>query len=104
MKNKFFRITLVMYVLTLSTTVAQAQAASVQELERKLQERDKVILELLDRVEALERRVGVQRPTSNTPDLPSTEKNLAQDSDQEPGTVVVEEGAAERALERSLTR
>jgi len=104
MKNKFFRITLVMYVLTLSTTVSQAQAASVQELERKLQERDKVILELLDRVEALERRVGVQRPTSNTPDLPSTEKNLTQDSAQEPGTVVVEEGAAERALERSLSR
>jgi hypothetical protein len=99
----FLGISLV-FVLTLLTAVTQAQAANVEELERKLQERDKVILELLERVEKLERRVGVQQSISSPKDLSSSEKNIDQSSDQAPGKVVVEEGAEERALERSLTK
>jgi hypothetical protein len=76
-----------------------------QELERKLQLRDNAIIELLERVETLEQRVGVQRATRNTDEsseqvvTPLTERELT----QAPGAVVVEEGDAERALERSLT-
>ena len=103
MRKIFFWISFVS-ALTLLTTATQTEAASVGELERKLQERDRVILELLERVEALERRVGVQQPTSSTTDLSPADKNIVKDSDQAPGKVVVEEGAEERALERSLTR
>ena len=104
MKKEFFRITFVTFVMTLMTATTHAQAASVQELERKLQERDKVILELLERVEALEQRVGVQRQPTNKTELPPADNNISQDSDQAPGKVVVEVGEEERALERSLTR
>jgi len=104
MKKLCLWLGLVAFLLTLFTAVAQAQGASVQELERKLEVRDKVILELLERVEALERRVGVPRPAADTTDEPATEKDFDQNSDQAPGMVVIEEGAAERALERALTR
>lgn len=87
------------FVLTLYTAGAQAQDTRVDELERNLQERDKVINELLQRIEALERRVGVPRPAGAAPAATPAEK-----VGRAPGTVVVEEGAAERALERSLTR
>jgi hypothetical protein len=86
------------FVLTLCTAGAQAQDARAQELERNLQERDKVINELLQRIEALERRVGVPRPAGAAAATPAEKVGRA------PGAVVVEEGAAERALERSLTR
>lgn len=104
------RLGLAAFMLTLCSAGAQAQDTRVQELERSLQERDKVITELLERVEALERRVGVQRSATDTvarprqDAVPSTERNLAENSGRAPGAVVVEEGAAERALERSLTR
>jgi len=106
----YIRFSLVAFLLTLFTAAAQAQDAHVQKLERKLQERDKVIIELLERVEALERRVGVQPATTDSTNAPeqdavlTTEKKLALGSNQAPGAIVVEEGAAERALERSLTR
>lgn len=48
----------------LFSTAAPAQDGRVEELEQKLKDRDMVILELLERVEALERRVGVRRVTS----------------------------------------
>lgn len=104
-------------LLSLFPLAAFAQDTRVQVLERKLQERDKVILELLDRVEALERRVGVEHPAAKSGSAASVdapERVVAPDServsgeepeDQDaPGRVVVEKGAAERALERSLTR
>ena len=89
-------------MLTLYAPAAWAQDARVQVLERQLQARDRVISELLDRVEALERRVGVARaePASAATQPPPAPS----DSAPAPGKVVVEEGAAERALERSLTR
>lgn len=110
MRSKCLRLSLAAFMLTLCSAGAQAQDTRVQELERNLQERDKVITELLERVEALERRVGVQRSAPGTaarpgPDIvPSTERDLAASSERAPGAVVVEEEAAERALERSLTR
>lgn len=97
-------------MLALFTAAAQAQDARVQALERKLQQRDRVISELLERVEALERRLGVHRPPATSREAPQRgaappiESEIAQRSGRAPGTVVVEEGAAERALERSLTR
>ena len=89
-----------------ATCVAYAADDRVQVLERAVQQRDQVIIELLERVEALERRVGVHRietddvkPTRQQKAAPVTDK----DSTRAPGRVVVEEGAAERALERALT-
>jgi hypothetical protein len=108
--TKGLRHSLTAVALALCTAGAQAQGTRVQELERHLQERDKVIAELLERVEALERRIGVRRPATDTAEAPKedtaprSETDLARKSNRAPGTVVVEEGAAERALERSLTR
>jgi len=110
MQSKGLRLSLTAFALTLCTIGAQAQDTRVQQLERNLQERNKVISELLDRVEALERRVGVHRSATDAAKapkqdvVPSTERDLAESPKRAPGTVVVEEGAAERALERSLTR
>jgi len=103
MKRKYLQFSMTVLVLALFSVTAQAQDTRVQELEGKLQERDKVILELLERVEALERRVGIQQPATDVANQPSTGKDLAQGSDQAPGVVVVEEADAERALERALT-
>lgn len=111
MQSTSLRFGLAAIALTLCNAGAQAEGTRVQELERNLQERDKVIAELLERVEALERRVGVRRPATDTAEAskqedvePSTQRNVADNSQRAPGAVVVEEGAAERALERSLTR
>lgn len=93
--------------LALFTGTAQSQDVRMQELENKLQLRDKAIIELLERVETLEQRVGVQRPVkevrnSSEQDVKTvTEITSGQTA---PGAVVVEEGVAERALERSLTQ
>ena len=90
-----------------------AEDARVQNLERKLQERDKVILELLERVEQLERRVGVESVSKSaggeagnaakSAASAGAEAGAAVSRDASPGRVVVREGEAERALERSLT-
>ena len=104
MKKNYPRLTLAAFMLSLLLiTIPQAHAASVRELGNQLQERDKVILELLERVEALEQQLGVKSVKQAT-DIPAAEKKPATDSAQAPGLVVVEEGAAERALERSLAR
>jgi hypothetical protein len=100
-KHNYLRLILAAATLTLFTAAAQAQETPEQ-LKRKLQERDKVISELLDRVEALERRVGVQRLATDPGEAP--EQEVAPEHEAAPGAVVVDEGDAERALERSLTR
>jgi len=110
MRPECLRLSLAAFVLTLCTAGAQAQGTRVQDLERNLQERDRVIAELLERVEALERRVGVRRSATDSAAargqdvVRSTERDVAESAKRAPGAVVVEEGAAERALERSLTR
>ena len=105
-QHKCFRLILAAAALTLFTATAQAQDASEQELRRKLQERDRVITELLERVEALERRVGVQRlePAPAKTPAPDAATDVTEGAEPAPGAVVVSEEDAERALERSLTR
>ncbi|MDH5749386.1 MAG: hypothetical protein OEY85_08745, partial [Rhodospirillales bacterium] len=89
-------------LVTAGTTTVSAQETPVEQLQFKLRERDKVIGELLERVKALERRVGV--PSRRTESPPKVETKRAEKNDAAPGTVVVSESEAERALERSLTR
>jgi hypothetical protein len=82
----------------------------VQVLERKLQQRDMAISELLERVEALEQRLGMQASGRTSGAAKSTAVESATASDAEdgiaspPGRVVATASDAERALERSLTR
>jgi hypothetical protein len=115
MKKKCLLVGLVTFVLISFPLAAPADNNErIQMLERTLQERDKVILELLERVEALERRLGVKPvavEASKAPaDAPykaavgSAKKVSDEETKDVPGKVVVKEGEAERALERSLTR
>jgi hypothetical protein len=114
-KKKCLLVCLATFILTSFPLAALAvDNERIQILERKLQERDKVNLELLERVEALERLLGVKPvplEASKTPaDAPdktvagSAEKVSEEETEDVPGKVVVKEGEAERALERSLTR
>lgn len=115
-KARCLGIGLAALTLTFFPLASQAQDvdARTQELERKLQERNLVILELLERVEALERRVGVERIGAGSGEshaealepavMQKTEQMAAETPEGAPGAVVVREGEAERALERSLTR
>jgi hypothetical protein len=109
MKLKYLQLILVVFSLTIFPLEAKAGGDRIQELNRKLQERDKVILELLERVETLEQRVGVERiaPEPSEPSPGAFEQTGSKDKippESHPGVVTVEEGAAERALSRSLTR
>lgn len=100
-----------------------AQQTTVEELQKELEQRDEIIMELLERVEALERRTGTSQgssaeaadPQRDDPgrvsqDGRSTEAGQgelrpdAEAAERAPGTVVIDEAAAERALERSLTQ
>lgn len=101
MHAKHFWTGLISCAVFLAANAVRADDARVEQLEHQIRERDKVILELLERVEALERRVGVPRRTTEADQVGEAPAAV---SDAPPGTVVVEEGAAERALERSLTR
>ena len=109
MKLKYLQLILVVFSLTIFPLEAKADGDRIQELNRKLQERDKVTLELLERVETLEKRIGVERiapePSEPSPDaFEQTESKDKIPPESPPGVVTVEEGAAERALSRSLTR
>lgn len=115
-KARSLQLCLAAFILAMSSLQCQAQGMDTrtQELERTLKERDMVILELLERVEMLERRVGVERIGAKSsessadvmePDTMSDAgKFEGENSEVAPGTVVVGEGDVERALERSLTR
>lgn len=77
-----------------------------QDLHYKLQQRDQVILELLERVEALEKELGVVPARSKTADTADEQAPVVATpakTKSAPGLVVVDESMAERALERSLT-
>ena len=93
----------VLLILLVSAQSVSAQESPAEQLERKLLQRDNTIIELLERVEALEQRVGVPRASSND-ETQSGKDVLPNSGSAAPGAVVIEEGAAERALERSLTR
>lgn len=101
-----------------------AQDAGTESLRKQLEHRNRVILELMERVESLERRLGVPAPAGKQPEDPNeavapsgeqsgtpidrkSEPNRGADgatSRTAPGEVVVDESAAARALERSLTQ
>lgn len=99
-------------ILLLTLPVAspvRAGQEQTRELENQLRQRDQVILELLDRVEALERQVGVSPAKSKATSGPGKDAQgngpTRPDSHaRTPGLVVADETMAERALERSLTR
>jgi hypothetical protein len=61
MKTRYMQWILLGSALAFFPWEANAGGKTIQELKSQLQERDKVILELLERVEALEQRVGVKR-------------------------------------------
>ena len=108
MKIRYLLLILVVFSPTIFPLGAKAEGDLIQELKRKLQERDKVILELLERVETLEERVGVEHiapePSEPSPgELEGAERKDKTPPESPPGVVTVEEGAAERALSRSLT-
>jgi hypothetical protein len=103
------RIQLAVIVTACFCQSALAENAGVQLLEKKLQQRDVVISELLERVETLEHRLGIQRTAresglSNEPVVTSSQKVVAAGSAVSPGKVIVSKDDAERALERSLSR
>src|SRR6056297_1012344 len=103
-KSLFLSIFFLFFILCHGTSSASASSEELRQLQQKLEMRDKIILELLERVEQLERRVGVGRPAESPPASVHEEQPeaLQQDPDQPRGLVVVEEGAEERALERAL--
>ncbi|MEJ2361567.1 MAG: transporter [Gammaproteobacteria bacterium] len=92
-------------VMSGSAPVAAAEQQT-QSFEYQLRQRDQVILELLERVKALEQQVEVvpsrhEKPKQPAPAQVEKEKDNVTTS---PGLVVADESMAERALERSLTR
>lgn len=100
-------------LFVLITSHAQAQDITqqnnqAQELQKKLQQRDQVILELLERVETLEKELGVKPERSNRAATADTATKIKGEiettNNSAPGLVVADESMAERALERSLTR
>jgi hypothetical protein len=107
------KIILIYLVLFTFSGYSQAEETHTQELLHKIQQRDQVILELIERIEALERQLGVQpyKPKVSTSseeehDLNDQTNRTAENLENEnaPGVVVVDETMTERALERSLTR
>ncbi|MCB1691069.1 MAG: transporter [Halioglobus sp.] len=96
-----------------------AAEVSNAELLQQIKDRDAVINELLQRVDALERQASGnsaprapaseprpypgQAPVASDDSPPGTTVAWAQPEQPAPGTVVVDERAADRALERTLT-
>jgi hypothetical protein len=84
------------------TTPVVAQDSSGQ-LERQIQQRDRVIRDLTRRVEALERQSApAGSPPSAAPAAAASKPSAAAGGVQGPGAIEVDEMAAERALERTL--
>jgi len=97
-------LTLALSAMTAAATTGDDRVA---ELEQSLHARDQVISELLDRVQALEARVGIDRvpvagQATEQPALAAA-GDVEPGRDAAPGRVVVDEDAIARALERSLT-
>ena len=90
-------------LVALFPCVAISDEAKVPELEHQLKLRDDAIIELLERVNALEHRVGVKRKTRQSSESTVQKAEPDRKATQAPGAVVADESDAERALERSLT-
>lgn len=102
--SKFIRQCLAALLLLLPSAV-MANTDKLEYLEKKLHERNKVIIELLQRVKALERRVGLSGTSSVIVENhePQQLNPPVVNNVNEAGALVVDEISAERALERSLT-
>ena len=106
MTQRYFLLCLTAICLpALMPRVCLSEETTIPELEKQIKLRDEAIIELLERVDALEKRTGVKHKTDkhNDSSLPKDNNLPDKQSAQAPGAVVVEEGDAERALERSLT-
>jgi hypothetical protein len=89
-----------------SATSAYAQSSAVEDLQRRLDDREKVISELIRRVEALERQLGGAQAAITPPPqekLVATPGQQTQTNAGAPATELDEEQGA-RALERALVR
>ena len=84
---------------------AKDETVTMEQFEKAIAERDKIIIELLRRVEKLE------KPTTGTPDATTEPESIGSsdeipqpvdDSTTKPGTLQVDELTAQRALERGL--
>jgi len=86
----------------------ETQKNQYQLLLQRLQQRDQVIFELLERVETLENDLGVKPVRTKKDVLHNSNKQTINTAESDkagnqPGLVVTDERVAERALERSLT-
>ena len=102
MRWSCLRIALAGSALMLTAAPSWAEDARVEVLQRQLAERDKVMLELLRRVETLEKQIGVPRAVRDS--AGESKSVTVNQSASAPGSVIVTEQMAERALERSLSR
>lgn len=106
---KYYLLNVLFIVSVFSSGIVHAQKDLTQQgltqeaLEQKIQLRDKAIIELLERVETLEQRVGVASTRNSENALENTQQEVSRVNAKAPGAVVVEEGDEERALERYLT-
>ena len=90
---------------------AASEAAMVEEMRQRLEERDMLIDNLLRRVEELERRLDpaasrppASPPTEPTPAPPAAEAPPTEAAQPAPGQFEVDEEAIDRALEQALVR
>jgi len=91
--------------MLLIASIAHGDNTPTDTLRDQVRQRDQVILELLERVEALEQQVGITpAPSKSTAEKKPATTMTHQPQDHAPGLVVADEAMAERALERSLTR
>lgn len=113
MKNSIYLFKLSMVILTLTGPMAagaQSDAAvDAGQLQQALAERDEIIIDLLDRVDALERRLAALEPSTAQPrtDTTAAGGNTGADGNRDEsgsGGLIVDELAAERALERGLVQ
>lgn len=109
MKRNLRQTTFSIAVLVQSVCAVQAQEMPagderIELMERQLQERDRLLIELLERIETLESRVGVENRSRQDAPEPVPVEQEALKSNSAPGSVSVDYSMAERALERSLSR
>jgi hypothetical protein len=88
-----------------AVTHADSESRTVQILLQKLEERDAAIRDLQKRVEQLERARGQESPAQQAKTIPANKKSAPEDAGKKaPSIFEVDEMAAERALERTLTQ
>lgn len=103
---------IVLFIAGISSVIAaesQSQTELANQLLQKLQERDKIIFNLQERVQNLEKRMGASSPVKTTAKTPPPQQKIqTKTASAKPkskvGSFEVDEIAAERALERTLVQ